>query len=593
MKLLKNSVLLFTTLILVVSCSDVKFGSKKSSSDSAANTPGNGPRVPECEGSVCPTATYSWYQGGFNACSKPCGSGVQTQTVECRDQNEVVVADSFCTGPKPPTSRACNVQSCPGTYAWNIGEYGDCSKTCGGGTKTRAVICQNQNGSNVADSLCPQPKPATSASCNNDDCPPQITYAWQVTPGLCSKECGGGTATDVVICKRNDGATVDDTLCTATKPPTTRTCNTQDCPVNYTYAWEPQPWTACSKTCGGGTQTRAVACKRNDGAYVSTSYCDAATKPATSQACSTNSCPTGRTVTQNLFVTPALNAVDVILVIDDSSSMKEDQSKLANRMNGLISDLESLKVDYQVCITSTDNKYYAGSPIKWSGTNSVIMNKSTPNKNKVFVNTINSLGAEWSSDERGIRAVNLMLANFKNTGCMRAESTLTTILISDEDERSVGGNKSLSNTQYEPLEASDMPNNLIANIHKAFDKTGYVKPFLWNSIIVKPGDTSCMAIQDAQSSPAFYGKLYAELSNKTGGYTGSICASDYTNNLKIIKERTVNSMPGMKLQCVPLSNPTVTFDKPVSTTVTLAGDELKFSPVVPEGVTIRAVYTCP
>jgi hypothetical protein len=298
-------------------------------------------------------------------------------------------------------------------------------------------------------------------------------------------------------------------------------------------------------------------------------------------------------VTQNLFVTPALNSVDVILVVDDSSSMKEDQSKLASRMNGLISDLDALKVDYQVCITSTDNKYYMGSPIKWAGTNKVIMNKATLNKNKVFIDTINSLGAEWSSDERGIRAVNLMLANFKSTGCMRAESTLTTILISDEDERSVGGNAALSSTQYEPLEPSDTPNNLIANIHAAFDKTGFVKPFLWNSIIVKPGDSACMAIQDAQTSPAFYGKLYAELSNKTGGYTGSICASDYTDNLKIIKDRTVNSMPGMKLQCVPIGTPTVTFDKPVSTTVTLIGDQLKFSPVIPEGVTIHAVYTCP
>lgn len=574
------------TVLMFVSegCSNVHFDGKSIGT----------PKTSGCTDATCPPGTgYSWYQGGFNACSKPCGGGSQTQVVECRDALNVVVADSMCTGPKPEATRSCNVQACTGTFTWNLGPYDNCTKTCGGGTQTRAVICQNQSGTPVADASCPPPKPATTLACNTQACPAPV-YTWQVTPGICSVPCGGGTVTDVVVCKLNDGTTVADSFCNAgSKPPTTHTCNTQTCPHVYTYTWEPQPWTACSKTCGGGIQTRSVACKRDDAVYVSDTLCNAGTKPPTQQACNTQTCPTSKLVTQTLYVTPALNSVDVILIIDDSSSMKEDQTKLAQRLNTLVNDLDALKIDYQLCLTTTDTNYYKGGPIKWVGLNNVIMNKDSANKNSVFINTINSLGAEWSSDERGIYAANLMLKDFAASGCMRAESTLATLMISDEDERSVGGNASLSTVQYKALEPMDYPDNLIANVHAKFDNGLFKKPFLSNSIIVKPGDNACESTQDAQSSPAFPGTKYAELSNKTGGYLGSICDTDYTNNLKFIKDRVVNSMPGMTLQCVPTANPTVTFSKPVTTTVTLTNNQLKFSPVIPEGVTITAVYYCP
>ena len=87
--------------------------------------------------------------------------------------------------------------------------------------------------------------------------------------------------------------------------------------------------------------------------------------------------------------------------------------------------------------------------------------------------------------------------------------------------------------------------------------------------------------------------LYAQLTQKTNGYLGSICDADYTQNLKYIKEKTVNSMPGITLQCVPIDNPVVTFNAPVTTSISLTGDKLKFTPAVPEGVQVTISYTCP
>lgn len=61
-------------------------------------------------------------------------------------------------------------------------------------------------------------------------------------------------------------------------------------PANSTYAWTSAAWGACSLTCGGGTQTRAVTCQRNDGVTVADGNCNIATKPVLSQSCNTQAC---------------------------------------------------------------------------------------------------------------------------------------------------------------------------------------------------------------------------------------------------------------------------------------------------------------
>lgn len=59
----------------------------------------------------------------------------------------------------------------------------------------------------------------------------------------------------------------------------------------WTYSWEVGAFGACSTSCGGGTQTRTVTCKRSDGLTKADNFCwDVGTKPATSQVCNTQSC---------------------------------------------------------------------------------------------------------------------------------------------------------------------------------------------------------------------------------------------------------------------------------------------------------------
>lgn len=108
---------------------------------------------------------------------------------------------------------------------------------------------------------------------------PIWSYSWETGSWTtCSASCGGGTQTRTVKCKRNDDVYVADGLCSGTKPITSQSCNTQDC---YTYSWYSGSWSWDSETCGYSYGSRTVYCRRSDGAQVSDSYCSGS-KPSTS-----------------------------------------------------------------------------------------------------------------------------------------------------------------------------------------------------------------------------------------------------------------------------------------------------------------------
>ncbi len=578
-------------LLLTMGCSRVAFQSSVPEAAKAC-------KGAECNDIVPTDLTYTWITGSFEQCSAACGGGTQTRTVVCQREDLVTVPDTFCTGEKPAASQQCNLNACAGAFNWNIGDYGACNKTCGGGTQTRNVICQNSSNQTVADAQCPTPKPGTSQACNTQACPPEYTYAWDLGAfGVCSKDCGSGTQTRTVVCRRNDGGQVADSFCSATpKPAASQACNTQACNPDYTYSWLTGAWSTCSKTCGSGIQTRSVTCQRSDGQAVVLSSCSG-TAPASQQACNTQACPpTTRPVTTTHTVPHYSNKVDILLIIDDSESMAPDAAKLSSRMGGFIANLEASNLDYQICITGTNVSWYNGSPVYLAGLGTQwIMNRATPNKQSVLNNTISLItrGSAGSTDEQGIKTANLNVNDNARYNCIRAQAALSVILISDEDERSVGGLQHLSPEQYRPLDSLNQPQSLINNVASKFNRSGYVKPLTFNSIIVKPGDYACEASQDGQGTPSFPGRLYKQLSDSTGGYSGSICAADYTANLVYIKDRIQNSLPSLRLDCTPVGTPQITYSPNFSTQATVSGRDLRFNPALPEGTRVTVNYNCP
>lgn len=97
----------------------------------------------------------NWLVSGWGSCSKSCGGGTKTRSVYC-PSNKICPVNG-----KPSSTATCNTQRC--TASWVTGGWGSCNRSCGGGTKTRSVYCPSGYS-------CPSSKPSTSTSCNTQSC---------------------------------------------------------------------------------------------------------------------------------------------------------------------------------------------------------------------------------------------------------------------------------------------------------------------------------------------------------------------------------------------------------------------------------------
>ena len=129
--------------------------------------------------------TYTWKIAGFTTCTASCLGGLQESIVICvEEMKESPVAPYFCDPHKrlEIEVRTCNENPCP--PRWNVSDFSDCSKSCGGGTQARGVQCIQEvahGGNNIislGEGSCPQPPPRAQQFCNVIDCPVQ----WQESP---------------------------------------------------------------------------------------------------------------------------------------------------------------------------------------------------------------------------------------------------------------------------------------------------------------------------------------------------------------------------------------------------------------------------
>ena len=133
--------------------------------------------------------------GPWGPCSATCGSGFQTRSVTCTDTSGRPCNSAVC--PYTPTQQGCTnpfAGPCVNFY-YTIGEYSQCTASCGGGIQTRSQNCVTATGQPAQPFNCaglqPQADPQAQISCNTIACP--TTYGWQPTPWSgCSQTCGQG-----------------------------------------------------------------------------------------------------------------------------------------------------------------------------------------------------------------------------------------------------------------------------------------------------------------------------------------------------------------------------------------------------------------
>lgn len=300
--------------------------------------------------------------------------------------------------------------------------------------------------------------------------------------------------------------------------------------------------------------------------------------------------------------------VDFLLVLDDSNSMLPELKKLSARLATFVSSLEASDIDWQMCLTTTRG-YASGTGIVhgpnllWrnyvpvAGTPAYLLKRGTANLNNIFTTTIDNLtiGGTNSGDERGIKATHDHFVNSALHQCYRKGAAISVILISDEDERSVGGDQNhvksndATNT-YQPLELEDLPDTLLSRSRTTF---GDDVRFTFSSIIVKPEDVACEAEQDKDTSPSHFGHIYAQASKLTDGGIGSICDADYSANLNTFKDKIVNSLSNLTLDCeADPASLQVKVGGLLVPGLKLDGKILKFEYPLIEGTKIDLKYNC-
>lgn len=339
----------------------------------------------------------------------------------------------------------------------------------------------------------------------------------------------------------------------------------------------------------------------------------------------------GETRTNYLKVPKANRQVDILFVVDNSGTMTDEQSKMAQRLSGFLSILNNANLDWRIAVATTDNygvsssspynpqDYRNGAIVPFlksgSGSDYALQNgqkifyitKDTPNNASLFLNTVQRPESLWcaqrgncpsvvSGDERGIYTA---IKNH-NASFVRYSAQLHIVIISDEDERSNGGG-----FPNMGIESNDNPDTLTTLLVR-LDKVAKV-----HSIVQVPGNFNynnfdfegCVASQVSNTSGQEYlGCHYIKAAVGSGGIVGSKDVGDYSSVLSTIATSIVaNKIDKVDFACVPTE---ITFEaidgynypnqytSPQSITPN-GQTSYTFNPALVEDMGMKVTWKCP
>jgi len=225
----------------------------------------------------------------------------------------------------------------------------------------------------------------------------------------------------------------------------------------------------------------------------------------------------------DVFFQDPPSAVDILLVVDDSGSMQDEQTKLSAGFEEFVEYFEFADVDYHIGVITTDmdagqdSGKLQGDP-RW-------IEPSTPDRATAFANNV-QVGIQGSGNERGLDAARVALGqemlNGYNAGFIREEAYLSLIFVSDEEDSS-----------WEP----------VANyINFFWSVKGNREREAFNASALVGADEAGDAADCGDLSSLYTGARaayrYVDVAHQTEGVVRSICEEDFT---PIITEMGLNS----------------------------------------------------
>ncbi len=241
-------------------------------------------------------------------------------------------------------------------------------------------------------------------------------------------------------------------------------------------------------------------------------------------------CPVVSSNQTDKFVEPSTTKVDLLWVIDNSSSMGNKQATLAANAQRFMTEAMKSTVDFHIAVTSTGLTSVsaraacpggagggeAGRFFPVDNSRPRILSANTPHLADVFA--ANAKVGTCHSIEAGLEAARLALTpplidsakdpntsepNDGNAGFLRADARLSIIWVTDADD-----------TETFPVRSVQDYVNQFRAI-----KPGHPELLSVSAVIGRPNSTSC--------SPEDIGARYAQLVTILGGQIADICASDW------------------------------------------------------------------
>lgn len=264
-------------------------------------------------------------------------------------------------------------------------------------------------------------------------------------------------------------------------------------------------------------------------------------------------------VTERFRQTQTLST-DVVFVIDDSASMREEQDLLRANFRAFLQSADDGLTDYRIAVTTTNVEGIGGRFVPTS-TETGDLNgdgvidefdtfeerfrardrwadrSSQPSPEAKF-RRLSEVGVSGQGVEKGLEAALLSVSaqnrDAPNFGFFRDDALLSFIFVSDEDDQSEGSVQGL----VEELRASKADGNIRA------------------SAVVGPVPDGCRT-EDEQVAPA---PRYAEATRRLGGVTASICAEDWAQVLRNVSGIALGLQTRFALAGRPAELPEVRVD---------------------------------
>lgn len=274
----------------------------------------------------------------------------------------------------------------------------------------------------------------------------------------------------------------------------------------------------------------------------------------------------GASSNENYAVT-SKGVLDLLIVVDNSASMGEEQQGLASRMTPLLSAVKGS--DWQIAVTTTD-------PSDRCVTSLI-------QKNDWFVETrfksaINAGTSGTGTERPFLRAVEGLKSEcfFGPGKWVRPDSTLAVLIVTDEDSCYVGSNgEGYAN-------CPDQEPSYLVNYVSSIKKLGTqarIYGLIWG-----PGTNCPTALKSADK--------VAQAITTSGGTFGSICDSDYSSTLTRISSDVAKILSAdFTLKSVPdAGSLKITVGGQPWTDFTLNGKVVHFTKAPPQNAPILVNY---